>query len=194
MKYIPHPRLALVSVLLLSLLAAPQALGLTTTFDSPDPGLMAQDTMVYIVKPGDTLTSIARRFGTTVRAIVEANGLANRNFIWVGQRLIIPLSPTPPSGCQVIHLVRRGETLSAIGRRYATTVAAIVAANGLPNPNFIWVGQQLIIPVCHTPTPMPGPIRPRQPPRRRRLGPRSRQPPRPPRPARWSTSCSGVTR
>jgi lysostaphin len=44
----------------------------------------------YIVKPGDTLTSIAIKFNTTVAALVAANQLSNPNNITVGQTLIIP--------------------------------------------------------------------------------------------------------
>jgi lipoprotein-anchoring transpeptidase ErfK/SrfK len=43
-------------------------------------------------------------------------------------------------------VVQRGETLAGIAYRYGTTVAAIASANGLRNPNFIWVGQRLRIP------------------------------------------------
>jgi len=155
MKFVPHTRLTLISVLLLSLLAAPRALGLTTINSSPPSWPMAQDTIVYVVQPGDTLSGIARRYGTTVAAIVAANGISNPDFIWVGQRLIIPLSATPTPGGEVIYIVQPGDTLSGIAQRFGTTVAAIVAANGISNPDFIWVGQRLIIPIYSTPTPTP---------------------------------------
>ncbi len=110
---------------------------------------------VHVVRQGETLYSIARRYGTSVAAITSANGLRNPNFIWVGQRLVIPTAGgggstrggggTPPS-TSTVHVVQRGETLASIARRYGTTVAAIAAANGLRNPNFIWVGQRLRIP------------------------------------------------
>jgi len=45
----------------------------------------------YIVRPGDTLTWIAMRYGTSVWAIVQANGLSNPNVIYTGQRLFIPV-------------------------------------------------------------------------------------------------------
>ena len=51
--------------------------------------------------------------------------------------------------------MQRGDTLTSIARRFDSTVAAIVAANGLVNANFIWVGQRLVIPVCGTPAPTP---------------------------------------
>ena len=163
MKSVSHPRLVLVSILVMSLLVAPQVLGLIP-FGTPFPAAPVfaradhlegqtkqsepEDTVLYIVQPGDTLNSIALRFSTTVAAIVAANGIVNPNFIWVGQRLIIPLPSTPPPECQVTHTVQRGETLSSISRRYGTTPGAIAAVNGLTNPNFIWVGQRLTIPVC----------------------------------------------
>ncbi|MCS7286833.1 MAG: LysM peptidoglycan-binding domain-containing protein [Anaerolineae bacterium] len=102
----------------------------------------------YIVQPGDTIWSIAVRFNTTVEAIAIANRLINPNFIYVGQKLIIPSPGKAPAQVSRprIHIVRYGETLTSIAFRYGTTVEAIMRANNLPNPNFIYVGQRLIIP------------------------------------------------
>lgn len=102
----------------------------------------------YIVQPGDTIWSIAVRFNTTVEAIAIANRLINPNFIYVGQKLIIPSPGQAPAQVSRprIHIVRYGETLISIAFRYGTTVEAIMRANNLPNPNFIYVGQRLIIP------------------------------------------------
>jgi LysM repeat protein len=107
-------------------------------------------TCTYTVRPGDTLFSIALRFGTTVQAIAAQNGLANPNFIFVGQKLVIPNCttpppPPPPSGQCVTYVVRRGDTLIGIAARYGTTSSAIAARNGILNPNFIFVGQRLIV-------------------------------------------------
>jgi LysM repeat protein len=105
---------------------------------------------VHKVKRGETLYSIARRYGTTVNAIVKANGIRNRNRIYVGQRLSIPGrgggSKGGKSSSGGIHIVRRGENLSMIARRYGTSVSAIVKANGIRNANRIFVGQRLRIP------------------------------------------------
>lgn len=100
----------------------------------------------HVVRPGENLSRIAQRYGTTVQAIMNANGLHNPNYIWVGQRLTIPGGSSGGSGGSSVHVVRRGETLSAIAARYGKTVAAFVKANGLSNPNHIWVGQRLAIP------------------------------------------------
>jgi LysM repeat protein len=135
-------------------------------------------TVSYTVRPGDTLFRIATRFGTTVRAIAAANGITNTSLIYVGQVLQIPTSaaPTPavtatfaaasatPSptetatatlGNQVVYVVQRGDTMFRIATRFSTTVAAILRANNLQNPNLIFVGQRLIIPTDITITPTP---------------------------------------
>ncbi len=50
---------------------------------------------LYVVQQGDVLGVIARRFGTTVEAILEANGMANPDLLSIGQMLLIPPAPTP---------------------------------------------------------------------------------------------------
>ena len=52
---------------------------------------LGADTVVYVVKPGDTLRSIAAAHGTTIGAIVRANNMANPDVIYPGQRLTIPV-------------------------------------------------------------------------------------------------------
>jgi LysM repeat protein len=103
----------------------------------------------YTVRAGDTLSSIAARNGTTVNAIIKANGLANANYIYAGQRLVMPGggggSTPAPSGGQV-YTVQRGDTLASIAYRHGTTAWAIASANGLANPNYIYPGQRLRIP------------------------------------------------
>ena len=103
---------------------------------------------VHVVRRGETLSSIAARYGTTTQAIVQANGLPNPNYIYAGQRLVIPgagSSGAASSGAGSTYTVRRGDTLSAIAVRYRTTVAAIMQANGLGSYT-IYVGQRLTIP------------------------------------------------
>ena len=50
------------------------------------------DYITYIVQRGDTLWGIANRYGTTVEALVQINGISNPNLIYVGQKLLIPRS------------------------------------------------------------------------------------------------------
>lgn len=109
----------------------------------------------HVVAAGEHLTGIARRYGTTVAGIAKLNGIRNPSFIRVGQRLKIPgaaplprpaAPPAPHAAPLRTHRVAVGETLTAIARHYATTVAAIAKLNGIRNPSFIRVGQRLKLP------------------------------------------------
>jgi LysM repeat protein len=116
----------------------------------------------YVVNRGDTLTGIAARYGTTTQALVDANGLASANLIYVGQRLVIPgggsaPAPTTPSSTTGYYTVQVGDTVSSIAVRHGVTAWAIVNANHLANPNFIYVGQRLVIPGGGSPAPAPAP-------------------------------------
>ncbi|MCD6289444.1 MAG: LysM peptidoglycan-binding domain-containing protein [Anaerolineae bacterium] len=188
------------------------------------PGRQSQPTpyaasfKIHIVRPGEYLALIAARYGTTVNAILRANRLLNRNVLYVGQRLRIPvpssrpptptpqtvskqvapavqpprlptpvptstplptstftprpipqLQPTPVPQLQPtstptptptlaprptraatsvprIHVVRRGEFIASIARRYGVSAQALMEANHLRNPNVVYPGQKLLIP------------------------------------------------
>ena len=122
----------------------PTPMPVTPVAPVPAPTVSATE-VYYIVQWGDTLTWIACRYGTTVEAIKSANGLRS-DFIYAGQRLMIPAGQPSASGQVRYHVVQPGDTLTTIAVAYGTTVEAIVQANGLPNPNYIWVGQRLRIP------------------------------------------------
>jgi LysM repeat protein len=102
---------------------------------------------VYVVRRGDTLYSVARRYGTTVSAIMQANGLQNSNRIYVGQRLVVPTSGTAqPAATSGTYVVQRGDTLFSIASRHGVSVQALALANNIYNPNLIHSGQRLVIP------------------------------------------------
>jgi LysM repeat protein len=118
---------------------------------TPDPA-PAEDGGVYVVRAGDTLNSIAARFGVAPGTLARANGIANPNLIYLGQRLVVPGSAAPapkpapaPSASGGTYIVQSGDTLAKIAARYGTSVAALMAANGIRNPNLIWVGQRLVV-------------------------------------------------
>ena len=79
MRPATHARFAILSLLLLGLVTT--SLGLTPIAASPATMPVAQGTTTHVVQRGDTLYSLARRYGTTVQAILQANGLSNPNFI-----------------------------------------------------------------------------------------------------------------
>ena len=138
----------LVLILLLALPAPAYAQDPTQV---PDAGV-AQIT--YVVRPGDTLYAIAQAHGTTVEAIVAANGIADPAQIAAGQKLIIPVAqapaepaaPPPPPPNRRVHPVRSGETLPSLAFRYGTTVLALRELNGLGRLGLLAAGQELVIP------------------------------------------------
>jgi murein DD-endopeptidase MepM/ murein hydrolase activator NlpD len=135
------PRLALVVLVLLT------GWSVRTAAQEPTP-----EPPAYVVQSGDTLFRIAQRFGTTVEAIVAANGITNPSLIQVGQKLIIPtveptlvVSPEPRPETWV-HPVHPGEMLPSLAFRYGTTVWALREVNGLNRYGLLWPGQELTIP------------------------------------------------
>ena len=106
----------------------------------------AGEAVTHIVRPGENLSSISKRYGTTVAAVRASNGLRG-SLIRAGQRLsIVPAdaSTAASRGEEVTHVVRRGENLSTISKRDGTTVAAVQRANGLRG-SVIRAGQRLSI-------------------------------------------------
>ena len=104
----------------------------------------------YTVRSGDSLGAIAARYGTTAGALARANGLANANYIYPGQHLIISGAGSgggggASAGGGQTYVVRPGDTLGSIAYRYGTTVSAIARANGIANPSYIYPGQRLRI-------------------------------------------------
>jgi LysM repeat protein len=133
----------------------------------------------YVVRPGDTLTAIAWRYGMTTWAIARANGIWNPNYIYAGQVLVIPYVPGPfppvppyPPGpipgpiYQCAVRVNYGDTLIAIAARLRTDVWTLARANGIYNLNWIYAGQWLRIPGC---SPYPVPVPPSPVPQRRNI-------------------------
>ena len=113
--------------------------------------------IVHIVRWGENLTSIARRYGTTIQAIVVANRLVNSNRIYAGQRLVIPGQWTPPPVGGCVYIVRPGDTVSGIAYRHGVSISSIVYANHIANPNRIYAGQRLVIPCAPPVPPTPAP-------------------------------------
>ena len=95
---------------------------------------------VYVVKNGDTVYQIARRYSVPVDDIISANQLQAPDVLSVGQALIIPNRETR-------RTVSRGDTLYSIARRYGVSLARLTAANPqITDPNRIYPGQTVIIP------------------------------------------------
>jgi len=135
--------------LLIPGVAAPDA---ATTADAPaagqGSGAATTSGVIHIVQPGETLSTIAADYGVDAAALAAANSLTNLNMLRVGQQLFIPgvTEQQALAARGVRHTVASGESLSQIAQNYGVTVAQIMAANGLDDPNTIVVGQELLIP------------------------------------------------
>lgn len=103
------------------------------------------------VEKGDSLSKIAKRYGTTVDALVRINELCDANQIFVGQ---VVLLEDPEADADVaaedrvetaIVTVQPGDSLSKIAKRHDTTVEELMALNDIDDPNLLFVGQELFV-------------------------------------------------
>ena len=102
--------------------------------------------MSYKVLRGDTLSGIAKKFGTTYQELARINGISDPNKIQVGQVLRLPQSSSSSSSTTSTYKVASGDTLSKIAQRFGTTYQELARINGISDPNKIRVGQVLKLP------------------------------------------------
>lgn len=140
-------------------------------------GVATANADTITVQAGDTLSKLARANGTTVDALVKANGISNPNLIFVGQQLQTegtanaaapaqpaatqPAASAPAASANGTYTVKAGDTLNRIAAANGTSVAALAAANGIQNINLIAVGQVLKLSADATaPAATPAPAQP----------------------------------
>jgi LysM repeat protein len=96
-------------------------------------------TNTYTVKSGDTLSSIASKYGTTTKALQSLNGITNPNLIYAGQKLIV----SGNASTKKYHTVKSGDTVSGLAVKYGSTQKQIVNWNKLASADKIYIGQKL---------------------------------------------------
>ena len=134
----------------------------------------ASDYLYYRVRKGDSLSQIAMRFRTSYRRLLKANSIRRPSFIRVGQILKIPRVYSSRTSYKTkrrrkqrykrlqamnsrfskgrskkrpkTHIIRRGESLTSISKKYKVSIAKLTQMNSLKNPSFINTGETLIIP------------------------------------------------
>ncbi len=94
----------------------------------------------YVIKEGDTLSSIAKRFDQDIDTIVKRNLISDPNVIYVGQILYIPSQEK-----KLIYEVKEGDTLSQIALRYDTAIDKLKCINNIEDIHRIYVGQKIVI-------------------------------------------------
>lgn len=117
-------------------------------------GLVRAATSTHVVRAGDSLWGISRRYGMSVNELARANGLSTKSTLRPGQRLSVrPASPgsgtvraaSATESRKIDYKVRRGDTLSSIARRFSVSVSALQAWNGMQRTTDIRAGQRLTI-------------------------------------------------
>jgi membrane-bound lytic murein transglycosylase D len=119
--------------------------------DRPDLGGRRQRQLVYRVRAGETLSSIARRHGMPVTTLARLNNMGTADTLVAGQRLVIKASVRHyrdegvRSGRRVLYTVRRGDTVYSISRQYQVSVPQLKSWNGLNKHHQIRAGQRLVM-------------------------------------------------
>ena len=102
---------------------------------------------VHVVQRGETLVGIARQFDISISQLAAYNGIDNTNFIFVGQKVLVPVTEATADAPPGTHTVTISDSLFSIATAYDTTVKKLLAINGLDNSSQIWVGQHLLVPM-----------------------------------------------
>ena len=131
------------------LAAAPQV-----ALVAPAPLTIPATGMEYTVRPGDTLSGVAARYGISWWRIAEVNELSENSLLRIGQRIVLPGSGgTPPTGTGGLaaedlpkYMVQSGDTLSVIAARFDTTWQELSSINGLSTNSVLQIGQILRVP------------------------------------------------
>jgi len=99
----------------------------------------------HTVRSGQTLSHVAHRYGTTVAALKQANGIRNADMVRVGQLIQLPVHDDG-AGRTRTHRVRRGQTLSRVAQLYGTTVGTLKRRNLIRDADMIRTGQVIEVP------------------------------------------------
>jgi membrane-bound lytic murein transglycosylase D len=132
-----------------------------------------QSSEAHVVKPGENLTTIAKKYGVTIHSIRKANNLTKRSLLKVGSRLTIPEGRpqtkrdktdktdksqwVSPQTTEIsmrkarrprIHIVKRGENLTKIAERYRVPLQTLKEENRIHLGSKLFVGSKLLIPTA----------------------------------------------
>ncbi len=102
---------------------------------------------IVIVEAGDSLSEIAAEYGTSVSALMAANGITDPDRLYMGQELLVPgTGVTPTTLPPLVVVVQSGDSLSGIAAEYGVTLSALITANAIDDPDRVHPGQELVIP------------------------------------------------
>ena len=138
-------------------LRSPQDLWAGSRIQVPGAGGSNAGSGNYTVKPGETLSEIAERYGTSVQRLMQLNGLRSAQDLWAGSRIQVPGagSARTSTGARTTtvnanYTVKQGETLSELAERYGTSVQRLMELNNLRSAQDLWAGSRIQVPVTRT--------------------------------------------
>ena len=138
-------------------LRSPQDLWAGSRIQVPGAGGSNAGSGNYTVKPGETLSEIAERYGTSVQRLMQLNGLRSAQDLWAGSRIQVPGagSARTSTGARTTtvnanYTVKQGETLSELAERYGTSVQRLMELNNLGSAQDLWAGSRIQVPVTRT--------------------------------------------
>ena len=100
--------------------------------------------IIHVVKKGDTLSSISKKYSIKKESIIKANKLLDENYIFIGQNLKIVESLIPENIHNgYYHEIKKGESLTEIANKYNLSLSKLVEINGIENQNILNVGAKL---------------------------------------------------
>lgn len=113
------------------------------------------ETQVYKIRKGDTLSTVARRYRTTVAYLRDINDLSRKKKLRIGQRIFVPdrtpLKEKRPElvakASKKFHIVQKGDNVASIAKKYKTTVSTIRKINKLKSKSSLRVGSRIYLPV-----------------------------------------------
>ena len=129
-----------------------------TLIPSETPTPTASAPFLYVVQSDEFIITIAEKFDVDYLIIMALNGLTNDSVLYVGDELIIPnpgmefprptdIPPNLPRGRKIEYFVMPGDSLKIIAEKFLSTIEAIIDANEIEDPNAIFPGQILLVPV-----------------------------------------------
>ena len=98
---------------------------------------------IHVVQKNETLGGIAKRYGVSVSTLQAYNGISNPNLLYVGKKLKVPTGQVR----EVTYVVRKGESLGLIAKRFGVSSGDLALINRISRPDLIRVGQKLTIPL-----------------------------------------------
>ena len=104
----------------------------------------SSEIIIHVVKKGDTLSSISKKYSIKKESIIEVNNLLDENYIFIGQNLKIVENFIPANNNNIYHHeIKRGENLTEVANKYDISLNKLVEINDIENQNILEVGTKL---------------------------------------------------